>query len=65
MVDLAWWVCIWMVFLFAFGLAYHVNMFPAAPADWSILANVIYYPYFQIYGELFLGYLKGIANYHE
>ncbi|GFS15664.1 transient receptor potential cation channel subfamily M member 3 [Elysia marginata] len=52
--DLMFFFLILAVFVLSFGVAYHVNMFPNSPVSWSILKNVIYYPYFQIYGELFL-----------
>jgi hypothetical protein len=48
-----------LVFVLSFGVAYHANMFPRSPASWSILVNVLYFPYFQMYGELFLEDLKG------
>ncbi|GFO31361.1 transient receptor potential cation channel subfamily m member 3 [Plakobranchus ocellatus] len=52
--DLMFFFLILMVFLLSFGVAYHVNMFPNSPVSWTILKNVLYYPYFQIYGELFI-----------
>jgi transient receptor potential cation channel subfamily M protein 2 len=52
-------LCILLVFVAGFGIAYHANMFPNAPADWKILPNVFFYPYFQMYGELFLDELRG------
>ncbi|KAI8729644.1 transient receptor potential cation channel subfamily M member 2 [Biomphalaria glabrata] len=57
--DLTFFFFILIVFILAFGVAYHVNMFPNQTKDWSILYTVFLYPYFQIYGELFLDDLKG------
>ncbi|XP_076450410.1 transient receptor potential cation channel subfamily M member-like 2 [Babylonia areolata] len=57
--DLMFFFLILLVFVVSFGVAYHANMFPQAPASWSILANVLYFPYFQMYGELFLENMKG------
>jgi hypothetical protein len=48
-----------LVFVMAFGIAYHANMFPNAPADWRIVTNIFFYPYFQMYGELFLEVIGG------
>ncbi|KAK3766250.1 hypothetical protein RRG08_036888 [Elysia crispata] len=52
--DLMFFFLILVVFVLSFGVAYHINLFPNSPVSWSILKNVLYYPYFQIYGELFL-----------
>ncbi|KAK7112164.1 hypothetical protein V1264_011657 [Littorina saxatilis] len=57
--DLMFFFFILLVFVVSFGVAYHANMFPQAPPSWSILVNVLYFPYFQMYGELFLENLKG------
>jgi transient receptor potential cation channel subfamily M protein 2 len=59
MSDMALFMCILFVFVAGFGIAYHANLFPNAPADWAILRNVFYYPYFQMYGELFLDVIQG------
>ena len=59
--DVASILLIFLVFLISFGLAYHANMFPRAPRHCSILANIIYLPYFQIYGDLdYLEQMKGL-----
>jgi transient receptor potential cation channel subfamily M protein 2 len=47
------------VFVLSFGVAYHANLFPESPPSWSILVNVLYFTYFQMYGELFLENLEG------
>ncbi|XP_005091977.2 transient receptor potential cation channel subfamily M member-like 2 [Aplysia californica] len=57
--DLMFFFLILLVFVLSFGVAYHANMFPNAPLDWSVFFNVLYYPYFQIYGELFIEDLRG------
>ena len=60
-VDVVLILIIILVFLISFGLAYHANMFPRAPIHYSILANIIYLPYFQIYGDLdYLEQMKGL-----
>ncbi|KAH9512883.1 hypothetical protein Btru_036871 [Bulinus truncatus] len=60
--DLTFFFFILIIFVLAFGIAYHINMFPNQPKDWSILYTVFLYPYFQMYGELFLDDLKGKSN---
>ncbi|CAL1535907.1 unnamed protein product [Lymnaea stagnalis] len=57
--DLSFFFFILLVFVLGFGVAYHINMFPNQPLSWSILYTVFLYPYFQIYGELFLDELGG------
>ncbi|GFO31375.1 transient receptor potential cation channel subfamily m member 3 [Plakobranchus ocellatus] len=52
--DLMYFLLIFMVVLVSFGVAYHINMFPNSPVSMLILRDVLYYPYFQIYGELSL-----------
>ncbi|XP_070209328.1 transient receptor potential cation channel subfamily M member 3-like isoform X2 [Littorina saxatilis] len=59
MTDMLPFLAIVLVFVIGFGVAFHANIFPNAPADWSILANVLYFPYFHIFGELFLDNLEG------
>ncbi|KAH9512885.1 hypothetical protein Btru_036877 [Bulinus truncatus] len=57
--DLMFFFLILLVFILSFGAAYHINMFPNAPVSWSILYYVLYYPYFQIHGNLFLEDMQG------
>ncbi|WAQ96697.1 TMP2L-like protein [Mya arenaria] len=35
------------------------NLFPNSPANWRLLKNVLYIPYWQMYGELFLEDMEG------
>ncbi|CAL1535903.1 unnamed protein product [Lymnaea stagnalis] len=57
--DLSLFFFILLVFVLGFGVAYHINMFPNQPLSWSILYTVFLFPYFQIFGELFLDELGG------
>ncbi|KAK7491216.1 hypothetical protein BaRGS_00017487, partial [Batillaria attramentaria] len=57
--DLMFFFFILFVFVLSFGVAYHANMFPQSPPSWTILYNVLYFPYFQMYGELFLENMQG------
>ncbi|XP_070180370.1 transient receptor potential cation channel subfamily M member-like 2 [Littorina saxatilis] len=57
--DMFLFLAVLVVFVIGFGVAYHANMFPNSPPEWSVVVNILYYPYFQIFGELFLDTLKG------
>ncbi|XP_064619886.1 transient receptor potential cation channel subfamily M member-like 2 [Lineus longissimus] len=54
MVDLMFFVIILLVFILSYGVASHALLYPNAASDWLLLKNVLYLPYFQMYGELFL-----------
>ena len=43
----------------SFGVAYQANLYPNAPANWLVLKDVLYHPYWQMYGELFLENKEG------
>ncbi|KAI8729643.1 transient receptor potential cation channel subfamily M member 5 [Biomphalaria glabrata] len=57
--DLMFFFLILLLFILSFGAAYHINMFPNAPINWSIMYYVLYYPYFQLHGNLFLEDMQG------
>ena len=57
--DVLLFLSLLLVFLIGFGVAYHINIFPESPPDWYMLVNIVYFPYFQIFGELFLDSMKG------
>ena len=67
MKDLLYFLAIILVVLLGVGVYYHSIMFPshvqifgpAEMATWSFW-KVIYYPYFQMYGETFDNYLHGL-----
>jgi hypothetical protein len=48
-----------LVFIMSFGVAYQANLYPNAPAKWVLLKDVLYQPYWQMYGELFLRNIEG------
>jgi hypothetical protein len=50
--DLAFFLLLLAVFLFAFGIAAQALVYPNAEPTWNILFNVVYQPYFDIYGLL-------------
>lgn len=57
--DLMFFVLILLVFVFAYGVASQVLRYPNATLSWEILKRVVYEPYWNIYGELFLEDMQG------
>lgn len=57
--DLLFFVAILIVFILAYGVASHALRFPNAPVSWRLLKDVVYLPYWQMYGELFLENVEG------
>ena len=57
--DLMFFVCIFAVFLLAYGIAAQALRYPNTELTWSLFVDVIYMPYWQMYGELFLEDLHG------
>lgn len=46
--------------MLAYGVASQALRYPNQQLDWALLKNVIYQPYWNIYGELFLEDIEGI-----
>ncbi|XP_021379559.1 transient receptor potential cation channel subfamily M member 1-like [Mizuhopecten yessoensis] len=57
--DLMFFFAILAVFVLSFGIAYQANLFPNDPPSWKLLRQVVYLPYWQMYGELFLENMEG------
>lgn len=57
--DLMFFLLILLVFILSFGVAYQANLYPNAPQQWTVLKDVLYHPYWQMYGELFLENKEG------
>ncbi|XP_048256759.1 transient receptor potential cation channel subfamily M member 2-like isoform X1 [Haliotis rufescens] len=57
--DLLFFFFILLVFVLSFGVAYHTNLYPNHIPSYKILINVLYLPYWQMYGELFLERVQG------
>lgn len=57
--DLVFFIAILLVVIFAYGVASQALRFPNSPAEWSVLKGVVYLPYWQMYGELFLEDVEG------
>ncbi|KAK3094835.1 hypothetical protein FSP39_006870 [Pinctada imbricata] len=51
--ELRMFLLVLVVFLLAYGVAAQALMFTEREPSWQILKDVIYYPYWQLYGELF------------
>ncbi|KAL3875814.1 hypothetical protein ACJMK2_033729, partial [Sinanodonta woodiana] len=58
-VDLMFFMMIFAIFLLSFGVAYQANLFPNSEPNWNLLKNVVYMPYWQMYGQLFLENMEG------
>ncbi|XP_072167495.1 transient receptor potential cation channel subfamily M member 3-like [Diadema setosum] len=52
--DTAKFIVILFVFLISYGVASRALMSPMKEWDWNVLRDVVYTPYWQIYGELFI-----------
>ncbi|CAC5368004.1 TRPM3 [Mytilus coruscus] len=57
--DIQFFFMILAVFVFSFGVTYQANLFPNAPQSWSLLKDIVYLPYWQMYGELFIENIEG------
>ncbi|XP_072020595.1 transient receptor potential cation channel subfamily M member 5-like [Amphiura filiformis] len=53
-IDLGFFVCILFVVLVGYGITAHIILYPVTTNPKTVFESVIYRPYFQIYGELFL-----------
>lgn len=58
-IDLVFFLGIFLFFLLSFGIMYQANLYPNSPPSWYLLRSVVYIPYWQMYGELFLEDLEG------
>ena len=45
--------------ILAYGVASQALRFPNSAREWSVLKGVVYLPYWQMYGELFLDNVEG------
>ncbi|KAK3595123.1 hypothetical protein CHS0354_002376 [Potamilus streckersoni] len=58
-VDLVFFMMIFTIFLLSFGVAYQANLYPNSEPNWYLLKSVVYMPFWQLYGELFLDNMEG------
>ena len=47
------------IVLVGYGIAVHVVLYPHVTETLAVIESVLYRPYFQIYGELFLEEVRG------
>ncbi|VDI38412.1 Hypothetical predicted protein [Mytilus galloprovincialis] len=59
MFDIIFFVLIFAVFLFGFGVIYQATMFPNSEPGFQLFKDIVYMPYWQLYGELFLDNIAG------
>ncbi|XP_052079706.1 transient receptor potential cation channel subfamily M member 1-like isoform X1 [Mytilus californianus] len=59
MFDVIFFILIFAVFLFGFGVIYQATMYPNESPGLPLFQNLIYMPYWQLYGELFLEQFDG------
>ena len=51
-------IMVLLVFLLAYGVSSQGLLYNVRNPDWTILKDVFYFPYWQLYGELFLEELE-------
>ncbi|XP_071126371.1 transient receptor potential cation channel subfamily M member-like 2 [Mytilus edulis] len=59
MFDIIFFVLIFAVFVFGFGVIYQATLYPNSEPGFLTFKGIIYMPYWQIYGELFLDEIEG------
>lgn len=60
LVELAMFLFILLIFLLPYGVSTQALLFPyMTEFNPEVLKNVFYYPYYRIYGELFLEQSEG------
>lgn len=57
--DLLFFISLLVVFLISYGIAAQSLLYPNATLSWNILRDVLYMPYFNIYGEFNLDEVRG------
>ncbi|XP_063417314.1 transient receptor potential cation channel subfamily M member 3-like [Mytilus trossulus] len=62
MFDIIFFILIFAVFLFGFGVIYQATMYPNSTPGFQLFKEIIYMPYWQLYGELFLEQYEGTVN---
>ncbi|XP_031570497.1 transient receptor potential cation channel subfamily M member 3-like [Actinia tenebrosa] len=53
-VDMLSFLLIMLVFLLAYGIAQQAILFPNEDPSWELISKILFRPYFQVYGELFI-----------
>lgn len=64
--DLVFFVVILLLVMVFFGVVTQSIVNPNEELSWNYFNSIIYKPYFQMYGELFLeDYEKGMKRFHQ
>lgn len=59
--DLGFFIALYALFLISFGIMYQAILFPnSTSSPWQLIKDVVYLPYWQVYGELNLEQIEGI-----
>ena len=61
LVDALFFLLLLAVFLFAFGITAQALLYPNSEPSWEVLKNVVFHPYFDIFGSNNLDELQGIT----
>ena len=56
--ELKMFIMVLLVFLLAYGVSSQGLLYTVRNPDWNILKDVFYFPYWQLYGEIFLEELE-------
>ena len=64
MTDLVFFLAILVIMILAYGVATQALRYPNSYLSWGLLRNILYYSYWQMYGELFLEELEG-TSFHK
>ncbi|CAG2246289.1 TRPM1 [Mytilus edulis] len=60
MKDLAFFISLFVLFVFSFGIMYQAILFPnSVLSPWELFKDLVYLPYWQLYGELNLDRMEG------
>ncbi|XP_064629774.1 transient receptor potential cation channel subfamily M member-like 2 [Lineus longissimus] len=60
--DVAFFLVIFLVFVLCYGVATQMLLYPNSLPSWQLLKDVVYIPYWQMYGELFIEHVEGQAD---
>lgn len=58
-VELLLYVCILAVALLTYGICSQSLLYPIRPFSWQAMKLIFYYPYWQVYGEIYLEAANG------
>ncbi|VDI26801.1 Hypothetical predicted protein, partial [Mytilus galloprovincialis] len=58
--DLGFFIALYALFVFSFGIMYQAVLFPnSVSSPWELLKDIVYLPYWQLYGKLHLNRIEG------